>query len=296
MRLLDAIKSAADILEKAGVEDPLADAEIMVLHAAGADRLAAYTDNPQIGANLLSKIRRYVVRRAKGEPLQYITGYVEFCGLAIKVGKGTLIPRPETELLVEYAIDMLRGLRPETTTGGRSSDDTPQLPPAILDLCTGSGCIALALAREFPEAEVTGTDISGAALRYAKKNAALNGIGNATFVKGPLFAPVRKTPGFDLITANPPYISTAEISGLQREIREWEPMNALEGGVDGLDFYREIFSEAGVYLRTGGAVIVELGAGQAADVAKIAEKCGFAGIEIRKDYAGIDRILKAEKQ
>jgi release factor glutamine methyltransferase len=303
MRLLDAVRSATEYLEAAGIEDAFVDAELLVLHAAGSERLAAYTENPEIGGKLSAKIRRLLRRRATGEPVQYIIGYVDFLGLRINVGKGVLIPRPETELLAREAIKRIRQVRgegsgvrgPKTGIKGRDKDSsllTPHSSLKILDLCTGSGCIALAVAREFPDAGVYAVDLSKQALKYARENASLNGIGNVGFLEGSLFGPV-KGYRFDLIVSNPPYVRTADLAGLQREIREWEPMDALDGGSEGLDFYRQIFSGARAFLKAGGTVMVELGFGQAEAVEKIIRQSGFSAVEIMKDYAGIDRILKA---
>ena len=290
MRLLDALKYSTEYLEEAGVEDAFADAEILTFHAAGADRLAAYMENPEITKELLAKIRRLIRRRAKGEPLQYIVGHVDFLGLTVHVGKGVLIPRPETELLAEEAIKLVRG----QGSGVRIRGGEPLPVRKILDLCTGSGCIALALAKSLPDADVYGTDVSRAALRFAKKNAEANNIENVTFLQGSLFAPIQGDALFDLIVSNPPYIISADIPGLQREIKDWEPLEALDGGTDGLDFYRKIFPDAARHLRPGGGILCELGFGQAAAVKEIAQKSGFRDISGKKDYAGIDRILKAE--
>ncbi|MGE5299567.1 MAG: peptide chain release factor N(5)-glutamine methyltransferase [Acidobacteriota bacterium] len=291
MRLLDALKYSTEYLEEAGIEDAFADAEILTFYAAGADRLAAYMENPEITKELLSKIRRLMRRRAKGEPLQYIVGHVDFLGLTIRVGKGVLIPRPETELLVEEAIKQV------SSQGSGVSIRGGGTPPVlkILDLCTGSGCIALAIAKALPDADVYGTDVSRAALRFAKKNAEVNEIENVTFLKGSLFAPIRGDALFDLIVSNPPYIISADIPGLQREIKDWEPLEALDGGTDGLDIYRKIFAEAARYLRPGGVILCELGFGQAAAVTEIAQESGLRDVSVKKDYACIDRILKAER-
>jgi len=290
MRLLDALKSATRLLEKAGIEDAFADAEVLTFHAAGADRLVAYMENPEITKELLSKIRRVMRRRAKGEPVQYIVGHVDFLGLTISVGKGVLIPRPETELLAEEAIAILSG---QQSAVRKKQDSGFKEFPCILDLCTGSGCIALALAKAFPDAEVRGTDVSKKALRYARKNAALNGIKNVIFSEGSLFEPVKGEKSFDLIVSNPPYIETSDIGGLQREIREWEPHEALDGGPDGLDYYRGILSVAAGYLRKDGKIVVELGFGQAKAAEEIARASGFTNVGTKKDYAGIERILTA---
>ena len=334
MRLLDTIKSSSDYLEKSGVVDPLVDAELLALHAAGIDRLRAYMDNPEADRRLLSRINRLVKRRAAGEPLQYILGHVEFLGVEIRVGKGVLIPRPETELLVEEAIKTVKnkalnvkrsGNNPSPVTHhplhilqtGKSkalsvysSKKNPSVlspsrvssaqgrsdlqPSAILDICTGSGCIALALAKEFPATRVYATDVSAKAIKYARDNADQNRIRNVTFLKGSLFTPLAEH-SFDLITANPPYINTSAISGLQREVREWEPLRALDGGEDGLDFYRKILSKAAGYLNEGGWIFFELGFGQSEAVAEIAAHAGFNNIELIKDFSGIDRVLQAER-
>ena len=166
----------------------------------------------------------------------------------------------------------------------------------ILDLCTGSGCLALALAKHFPDAKVYGTDISATAIRYAKENAELNGIGNAVFLKGSLYEPLKQLISgmplkFDVIVSNPPYIKSNDIANLQPEIKNWEPKNALDGGEDGLRYYREIFSDARRYLMPGGVIFIEIGEGQAEDVSGIARSNHFKNISVIKDYAGIKRII-----
>jgi release factor glutamine methyltransferase len=293
MRLLDALRSSTEYLESAGIEDAFIDAELLVLHAAGTGRISAYMENPEIGKRLSDKIRRLTRRRAAGEPVQYIIGHVDFLGLRIGVGKGVLIPRPETELLAHEAIRQVRGREARIKKPDENSSlPTSQSSLKILDLCTGSGCIALVLARELPAAEVYAADVSRRALNYAKKNAGLNGVNNVTFLEGSLFEPAKGLL-LDMIVSNPPYIRTDDIAGLQREIREWEPVDALDGGPEGLDFYAEIFSGARGHLKKNGVVMVEIGLGQAGDVARIARQSGFSSIEITKDYAGIERILKA---
>jgi release factor glutamine methyltransferase len=296
MRLLEAIKSASESLEKAGVADAFEDAELLVLHAAGFERLRAYIDNPETDQKTLTRIKRLTKRRIAGEPVQYITGKVDFLGLDIRVGKGVLIPRPETELLAEEAVKATSSRQSAVCSDKKNlSRFTSHVSLSFLDLCTGSGCIALVLAKESPDSQVYATDISVSALKYAKENAVNNGIRNITFLKGSLFAPLKKALTFDLITANPPYIRTSDIPGLQREVRDWEPVNALDGGPDGLDFYREIFLQAPGYLNEKGSILVELGFGQSKEVHEIAANNGLQNITVVKDFAGIDRILKAEK-
>jgi release factor glutamine methyltransferase len=281
MRVLDILKSATQYLDKSGISDAGFDAEVLVLHAAGINRMEAYRDNPEVAEAVRAGIIGLLERRAAGEPVQYISGSVDFLGLRIDVGRGVLIPRPETEFVAREGMRRLGSL---------------QQGPAVLrvlDLCSGSGCISLALGRAFPEAAVFGTDISDTAIRYAERNAEINGITNVTFLKGSLYGPVGGMPPFDLVISNPPYIASSEIDGLQREIREWEPRQALDGGSDGLDFYRKILPGARRRLKNKGTVVLELGFGQAAGVARLAEKAGFKDIDIRKDLAGIERVLTA---
>jgi len=301
MRVLDKLKEATDFLKRYAIEDASKEAEIILIHCLGTDRTAFFRDNPKIHEKELEKIDEFLVRRSKREPLQYILGYVEFCGLKIKVGKGVLIPRPETELLAEVTIKVIRSQQinpplPPFVKGGGGGITNSSL--SILDLCTGSGCLALVLAREFSHALVYGTDISEIAIRYAKENAELNFINNVTFLEGNLFEPITQFVArhashvtFDIIVSNPPYIKSGEIKNLQPEIKDWEPLSALNGGKDGLGYYRAIITEVKNYLKQGGCLILELGDSQADVVTKMAEDTGFRDISLVKDYAGIERIL-----
>ncbi|MEW6214600.1 MAG: peptide chain release factor N(5)-glutamine methyltransferase [Nitrospirota bacterium] len=301
MNSLDKIRETTEFLKRFNIDDACREAELIMSHCLGIDRATLYRDNPRIQGGELAEIDGFVKRRSKREPLQYILGYTEFYGLKIKVGPGVLIPRPETELLVEEAIKIV--------SSQRSAISPPTHPSPslnILDLCTGSGCLALALAKEFPDAQVYGTDISKVAIGFAKKNARINGINNVTFLIGNLFAPIKKnlksrpetSSGsnlkFDLIVSNPPYIKKNDIKSLQPEIKDWEPVEALNGGEDGLDYYRVIIPGAKSYLKGRGYLILELGAGHADAVRKIAEDVGFLDISIKRDYAGIERILIAK--
>jgi release factor glutamine methyltransferase len=269
------LKSASESLARCGIENPEKEAEIIVTHAAGIDTLTLYRDDPAPGGEAEAKVRAMLGRRCRREPLQYILGSVEFHGLKIHVGPGVLIPRPETELIVEELLRLLappaRGLR-------------------LLDRCTGSGCLALAAARELPGSHVVGTDISEAALAYARKNAGENGIENAVFRKGHLFEPVGDET-FDAIVSNPPYVASRDMETLQPEIRDWEPGEALDGGEDGLDFYRAILAEAPRRLHERGLVLLELGWGEAEGVAALARKAGFHVAEVVKDLCGIERVM-----
>jgi len=294
MQLLELLRKSTEYLEAAGIDDALSEAEMLVFHAVNMDRLDAYVDNPEIENLNSAKVRRLLQRRIKGEPVQYIIGHIEFLGLTVRVGKGVLIPRPETELLVEEVIKTVKSKALSVKSSEKNSSQlTAHSLRTFLDLCTGTGCIALSLAKEFPDAAVYGTDLSKEALAYAKKNAKKNTIKNARFSQGSLFEPVEGK-RFDLITANPPYIRRDEIETLQPEIRDWEPVAALDGGMDGMDFYRAILSSAGDYLNPNGFIFLELGYDQAGGVQKIARAEGFREIAVINDYAGIGRILKVK--
>jgi release factor glutamine methyltransferase len=274
MNALEAMQSAAKRLTALGTPDAEKEAELIITAGLGIDRVSLYRDDPSLGwedPGILDKMLR---RREKREPLQYILGEVEFYGLRIKVGPGVLIPRPETELLVEEALKRL--------------SENPV--PRVLELCTGSGCVALAVARRLPASQVLATENSKEAIRYALENASLNKVENATFLSGSLFEPVVGQT-FDAVLSNPPYIHTAEIDSLAPEIRNWEPREALDGGPDGLDFYREIIPLSRGYLNPGGVLIVEMGAALAPEVALIATEAGMRPLPPLRDWGGCDRVM-----
>jgi len=281
MKALDLLRKSKELLEQSGIEDAARDAERIIAHCLMTDRVALYSDNPEISGDLLRNIRKLVERRAEREPLQYILGYVEFFGLKIRVGHGVLVPRPETELLAVEAIKII------------SNFEIRNSKFRILDLCTGSGCLALVLAKEFPHAQVYGTDTSESAITYARKNAIFNSMSTMTFLEGSLFEPVKDII-FDLIVSNPPYIKRKDIKSLQPEIKDWEPRDALDGGEDGLDYYRSIIPLVKNYLRKGGYLVLELGIDQGEAVKNMAEDAGLKDINLIKDYAGIDRIFIAK--
>jgi len=301
MTALDKVREITEFLRSCGIEDAHKESEIITAHALKIDRTVLYRDNPGVTGENIKDIGEILRRRAVREPLQYILGFVEFHGLKIKVGQGVLIPRPETELLAEEVIKGVKsyelGVRSEKKTKN-SKLTTLNSGLKVLDLCTGSGCLALAIAKHFPDADVYGTDISKDAIRYAKENAELNGIGNAVFLRGSLFEPLSQLLThnsslltFDVIVSNPPYIRSGDMPNLQPEINKWEPRNALDGGEDGLSYYRTILSEARRYLMPGGVMFLEIGEGQAEEVSVIAMQNGFRNISAIKDYAGIERIV-----
>ena len=227
-------------------------------------------------------------RRAAHVPLQYLTHEQNFCGADMYVDERVLIPRQDTEVLVAAALDLAAML-----------DGSP----ALLDLCTGSGCIPIALSRLGDFGSITAADLSADALEVAKMNAEQNGA-RIRFVQSDLFDAFRKktedgkiTPEaaerFDLITCNPPYIRSGDMAGLQPEVRDNEPSMALDGGEDGLDFYRRLAAEAGQFLNPGGCVCFEIGFDQAADVTALLENAGFEEVRVLKDLAGLDRVVTA---
>jgi len=290
IRASEGMREVSTILEGYGIEDSRKEAEIIFTQCLGFERVALYRDNPPLSPLQTEALRRVIERRGRREPIQYIIGHVDFCGLTIKVGSGVLIPRPETELVVEEVIKTVKSRQSEVISQKHPGQSTMERRLKILDLCTGSGCLALGLAKEFPKADVVGTDISETALEYARQNAQMNGIGNVIFLKGNLFEPLEGM-RFDIVVSNPPYIRRAEIESLQREIGEWEPMEALDGGEDGLRFYREILDGSKGYMERDGFIVMEMGDGEFGDVAAMAKILGFKNISVRKDYSARERVL-----
>jgi release factor glutamine methyltransferase len=303
MKALSKIRDVSRILSRRGIESAEKEAQLLIVHSLGIDPVSLYRDNPEVHDDKSMEIDAMVARRTRREPFQYILGHVDFLGVRISLGRDVLVPRPETEMMAEYAVDVIRDqgsgtddelriTNYESTDDGHRRTDAGK-PITILDLCTGSGCITLALAKEFPDARVYGVDVSQAALGYAGKNALQNGIGNANFLCGSMFDAIRGDRRFDVIIANPPYIPSSDIRSLDPEIRQWEPLSALDGGPDGLDAYRSIVPRAGNFLNNNGILILELGTGLARHVSGMAQDAGFSGIEITKDLAGIERIFRA---
>lgn len=302
---IEKFKEVAAFLKNAGIEDAAKEAELLITEALLKKQFQVlrfefqdrqkikskiYTGDLEIDEETSLLIDNFVERRAHGEPLQYISGHVEFLGLVINVGKGVLIPRPETELLVEETIKALSSVECQVLCKGITELNIRNSKLKILDLCTGSGCIAIALAKYFPYSIVYGIDKSRDAIAYADRNAIENKAWNVQFLQGDLFEPVRNMK-FDCIVSNPPYVKRSEMPNLQREIRDYEPIEALDGGEDGLDFYRRILNEAPMFLKEKGLLIMELGVNQFCDIKELAEGAGFKEVEFIKDYAGIERIF-----
>ncbi|MFQ5737008.1 MAG: peptide chain release factor N(5)-glutamine methyltransferase [Thermodesulfobacteriota bacterium] len=283
----DALKSATRSLEAARIEDPASEAEFLLTHLLRIKRHELFTGPERVLTDAEAvALASFLARRAAGEPAQYITGETEFRGLAFRVTPDVLIPRPETELLVDTG---LKAAALKATSGAHGN-----APPVAVDLCTGSGCIAVSLARELPGWRVYATDISKAALAIARSNARSNGVAERVeFLEGDLFAPLAGVRAH-LVLSNPPYVTAAQMEALQPEVAHWEPRGALYGGPDGLDFYRRIVREAPAHLFAGGSLLMELGFGEALAVRGLLEADGrYAEIEITKDFAGIERVVRA---
>jgi len=257
------------------------EAELVLTNLLNCDRLSLYLNkDTNLNSDKSALLSSILKRRALGEPVQYILGKAEFMGLEFKVDKRALIPRPETEIMVEAAIEKLN-------LSGIAS-------PRILDLGTGSGCIAIAIARLMPAADVWATDISASALQLARENAGLNKV-KVKFARSDIFSAAElKNEKFDLIISNPPYIAEGDFHSLAKEI-SFEPQLALKAGRDGLNFYRRIISEAGVYLKENGLLIFEVGINQACFVKEMLEKKGFKQVSLSRDYNNIERIVTAKK-
>lgn len=277
-------------------------AELLLMHVLERDRTWLYT-NPEaaIEAVVAEKYFALVARRAAGEPTQYLTGKQEFWGLEFEVTPAVLIPRPETEHVVEVALERLgrRGIRLDMATG----EPSPAL--RVVDVGTGSGCLAIALAHEIPHAEIFATDISPAALEVARHNAARHGVASQVhFVETDLLEALlrdkqsngRQSSLFDLVVSNPPYIAQSEAEQLPREVREHEPQVALFGGPAGNEMYARLIEQAGSLLSSGGILVLELGYDSAEYVrAIVAALPSWTNIRTTNDLAGIPRVLAAQR-
>jgi release factor glutamine methyltransferase len=287
--ILETIQRSAQFLQSKGIESSRLHSELLVAHALGLPRLRLYLDfERQLTGEELGRIRAFIVRRSHREPLQHIVGAVSFCGLELAVSPAVLIPRPETELLAEYAWQYLNQ---------RSKEGAPHL--TALDFGTGSGCLAIAIASQCPMVEVCALDVSKAALEVAQANAARQGIKTMHFILGDGFTAIPKDASagnpFDLIVSNPPYIPTAEIPHLEPEVRDFDPRGALDGGGDGLDYMRRLAREAGGYLRKPGRLMVEFGDGQETSMRGIFEPSGWRLEAVVKDLNGTPRFAVCER-
>ncbi len=275
-----------EYLAAKGIESARLSAELLLSHALGIKRIELYTQfDKQVPQQQLDKLHSLVKRAGLHEPVAYLTGKTEFYSLELDITADCLIPRPETELLVQRAIEFLR-----TRSGIQY----------VCDLCTGSGCIAVAIATNFPDARVTATDISAAALAVAARNVEKHRLKeHIQLLCGDLFEPVIQqldVNQFDLIVCNPPYVSAAEYEILDKNVKEYEPESALLAGADGMDVYRRIIKKVDEFLKPGAALMLEIGYAQGPAVRDLLEQTGaFVEINIEKDPHDNDRVVTALK-
>ncbi|GHA37747.1 release factor glutamine methyltransferase [Devosia pacifica] len=273
-------RAGRDRLAAAGIEGASRDARLLAEFAIGFDALQLSTrereEAPEQATILYNSL---IEKRASGMPVARLTNEQWFYGLAFQLSPATLVPRPETEALVDLALAMLGA----------------QEAPRFLDLGTGSGCIGVSIAANLPRVTGVATDLSVEALRVAADNARRHGVADRLkFLEGEWFRALDELHSFDLIVSNPPYIQSDVITGLAREVREHDPLLALDGGTDGLDAYRQLAAEAGRYLRPRGKLAVEIGFDQGEAVSALFEEAGFADVIIEKDLAGLDRIVSGK--
>jgi release factor glutamine methyltransferase len=278
------------------------DAESLLIHLTGKNRawLLAHTAD-ELGGCTAIRYAGLLDRRFAGEPIQYITGETEFFGLPFRVTPDVLIPRPETEHLVEAALALAKTLRaPSIPRSLRNGWDTETLHPPeqavrVVDIGTGSGAIAVALAHSLPRARITAIDLSPAALEIAEENARRNGVADRIrFLRGDLLEPVARE-SFDFVVSNPPYVPETDRPGLSVEVRDYEPAMALFAGNDGLDIYRRLIPAALRVLRSGGVILLEIGFGEQEAVSHLLAESGFENIEAAPDLQGIPRVVSGRR-
>jgi len=283
------LSSTREALKRSGAIHPDVEAELVLAHVLGVKRARLYLEpGREIGPGDQARVAEILEGRARHYPLQYLLGEIEFMGLPLTVRDGIFIPRPETEILVETLIKLGR----------------PRAKPlAILDVCTGSGAIAISLAKYLETSAVLATDISLAAIKLARENAVLNHVeARIGFAVGDGLGPIarggagRAGRPFDMVVSNPPYIATSEIGGLQAEVRDFEPRAALDGGEDGLRFIAGVVGDIPSILEEGGIVAFEIGASQAEAAGALFADAGLAVTEIVRDLAGRDRVIIGKRR
>lgn len=270
----EVLRQSVETLAAAGVAEAEVDAWYLFEHVTGMSRAAYFLHmEEELTQAQAEEVKKLIQLRSERIPLQYITGSQEFMGYSFLVSPATLIPRQDTEVLVEEVSRHAEGKR-------------------VLDLCTGTGCILLSLAKMCRLSKAVGTDISAEAIETAKKNA-LRLEAQAEFFCGDLFEAVPEEETFDIIVSNPPYIPSSVIETLMPEVKEHEPMSALDGDADGLKFYRKIIKNANKYLTEQGKIFFEIGCEQGAEVSALLKANGYENIRIIKDLAGLDRVVSA---
>jgi len=290
MTVLEVLNRAASLFKEKRIGNPRLNAELLVAHSLNLSREGLYTHlQDPVGEREKEEADHLIQRRLSGEPLQYIIGHQQFWSVDLQVDPRVLIPRPDTEVLVEQALEIL------------SRIDRGAVP-TVLEIGTGSGAIAIVLASEVKGVFVVATDLSYEALRLARSNAERAGVRDKiSFVTGDLFRPLRypeeREQPFDLIVSNPPYVVRSEIGKLEREVKEFEPAVALDGGEDGLDFHRRIVFGSPQYLRPGGWLVLEVGQSQAGEVCGMMERTdSFDSLERIRDLSGIERVVRGRRK
>jgi release factor glutamine methyltransferase len=281
------LRWATQYLQEAGIETDRLDSEVLLAHALGTDRLHLYLHyDKSLLPSEVEAFRMLLHRRIAHEPVAYITGTKEFWSLDFVVAPGTLIPRPETEIVVEQTILCLQEQRGNHT------------PRWGLDIGTGSGNIAISVVKEVKECRMIAVDRSPEALQIARQNVLLHDVTSQVhLVQGDLFSPFcTQHPLFDIIVSNPPYVTTTAWETLSADIKAYEPRLALDGGDDGLDYLSRIIAQAGEYLRPEGYLVLEFGEGQAPALLALCQKCGFWVRSLVKDYGGSARVLVAQQE
>ncbi len=292
---------------KKGIESPRLSAELLLSHVLSMKRIELYTQfNKPVTSQQLNQLHDLVKRAGENEPVAYLTGKTEFYSLEFSITPDCMIPRPETELLVERAIEFLRAHTVRNAMAGnilqkeKISNEPNSGNQLVCDLCTGSGCVAVAIAKNYPDARIIATDISDAALKIAAVNVKKYHLEDRiTLLCGDLFDPLLSQldrEKFDLIVCNPPYVSAAEFDALAKNIKAYEPRLALFAGTDGLDIHRRVIEKACPFLKTDGALILEIGYLQGPAVKQLFEQVGsLSEIKIEKDFNNNDRLAIATK-
>jgi release factor glutamine methyltransferase len=287
VRILDLIDKTTPYLAKQGIESPRLTIELMLAHVLQKKRLQIYLEfERELDAKTMDTLREMVRRRVAGEPLQYITGETEFCGLKFAVDKRVLIPRPETELLVEAVLERLKS----------PGMDAPAVRPChIVDIGTGSGCIAISLAKKLPEAQITAIDVSPEALIVAQSNANRHGVEkNIRFLESDLVSNLSVGFKADAVVSNPPYIASGDWAKLPREVKDFEPVRSLIAGGDGLEVYGRLVMSARRLLSPSSFMVLEMGAGQRPAIENLFVSADYKVAQVVKDLQGHERVIVVE--
>lgn len=289
MTIRDILTNIRERLQKAGIEDFEYESWVLLEWKLHIDRAEFYMNpNGAVKQELLEELEEVLLKREQRVPLQYLMGECEFMGFDFSVDERVLIPRQDTECLVELAVEDIRNIKTQNRCEFNNAEDQKnEQKVKVLDLCTGSGCIGISVKKLCQNTEVTLADISEGALAVAKKNAE-NLNANVTLIRGNLFENIEGR--FDYILSNPPYIPSPVIQGLMPEVKDHEPRLALDGEEDGLAFYRKIIEQAPDYLNSNGRIYFEIGAEQGEDMIRFMTDRGFSEVKVHKDLAGLDRI------